>query len=167
MDEEIRIELLKIFYNRHKVVNELGWKAIVDSGYDTIIEDIVEKFDLIPRVSKCDFPSLVACEICGEEKARQIAIKYVYGNHDALTDEQEVKDMTKDIVDLLKNIKVEDFKEKAIEIKDKMWGFTEYEQICNAITTVDYVEQNYLGKNYQVEFWDNVKKYLIELRDAI
>lgn len=56
MDEKIRIELLKIFYNRHKVVNELGWKAIVDSGYDTIIEDIVEKFDLIPRVVNCDHP---------------------------------------------------------------------------------------------------------------
>ena len=39
-----------------------------------------------------------------EEKARQIAIKYVYGNHDALTDEQEVKDMTKDIIDLVKEI---------------------------------------------------------------
>ena len=37
-----------------------------------------------------------------EEKARKIAIKYVYGNHDALTDEQEVKDMTKDIIDLVK-----------------------------------------------------------------
>lgn len=62
---------------------------------------------------------------------------------------------------------MEDFKEKAVEIKDKMFGFTEYEQICNAITTVDYVQENYLGKNYQVEFWDNVKEYLIELRNAI
>jgi hypothetical protein len=53
---------------------------------------------------------------------------------------------------------MEDFKEKAIEIKDKMMGFTEHEQICNAITTVEYIEENYLGKNYQVEFWDNVKK---------
>ena len=39
-----------------------------------------------------------------EEKARQIAIKYVYGNHDALTDEQEVNDMTKEIFDLVKEI---------------------------------------------------------------
>ena len=36
-----------------------------------------------------------------KEKAKQIAEKYVYGQHDALTDRQEVKDMTKDILDLL------------------------------------------------------------------
>ena len=59
-----------------------------------------------------------------------------------------------------------DFKVKAIEIKDKMHAYTEYEQICNAITTVEYIEENYLGKNYQVEFWSNVKKYLIVLKDV-
>jgi len=62
---------------------------------------------------------------------------------------------------------MKDFRKKAMEIKDKMYGFTEYEQICNAITTVDYVQENYLGKNEEVEFWDNIKKYLIELRYAI
>ena len=61
---------------------------------------------------------------------------------------------------------MEDFKEKAIELKDKMRASTEYEQICNAITAVGYIEENYLGKNYQVEFWSNVKKYLIRLKDV-
>ena len=62
---------------------------------------------------------------------------------------------------------MEDFKEKAIEIKNKMRASTEYEQICNAITTVEYIEENYLGKNYQVEFWSNVKEYLIVLKDVV
>ena len=64
-------------------------------------------------------------------------------------------------------LKMQDFKLKAIEIKDKMGGFTEDDQILNAITTVDYIQENYLGKNTQVEFWDNVKKYLVELKDII
>lgn len=42
-----------------------------------------------------------------EEKARQIAMKYVYGDHDALTDEQEVQDMTKDIVSLVTGTRAE------------------------------------------------------------
>jgi len=32
-----------------------------------------------------------------EKLARQMAMKYVYGDHDALTDEQEIQEMTKDI----------------------------------------------------------------------
>ena len=36
-----------------------------------------------------------------EKLARQIAMKYVYGDHNALTDEQEIQDMTKDITDLV------------------------------------------------------------------
>jgi hypothetical protein len=32
----------------------------------------------------------------------EIANKYVYGNHDALTDKQEVMDMVKDIKELIK-----------------------------------------------------------------
>lgn len=60
---------------------------------------------------------------------------------------------------------MEDFKTEAIKIKDQMHGFTEIEQLLNALVVVKYVQQNYLGKNYQVEHWDNVKKYLEELRD--
>ena len=35
--------------------------------------------------------------------AREIAEKYVYGKHDALTDNQEIEDMIKDIEDFAKN----------------------------------------------------------------
>ncbi len=58
---------------------------------------------------------------------------------------------------------MEDYKIKALEIKDKMHAFTEREQILNAITVVSYVKQNYLGKNWQIEYWDNVENYLKEL----
>jgi hypothetical protein len=40
-----------------------------------------------------------------EKTALEIARKYVYGNHDALTDRQEVKDLEKDI-NLIINLKV-------------------------------------------------------------
>ena len=33
--------------------------------------------------------------------AKEIANKYVFGNHDALTDSQELKDMESDIIDLI------------------------------------------------------------------
>lgn len=36
-----------------------------------------------------------------ENEIKRIAVKYVYGNHDALTDRQEVKDMIKDIKELI------------------------------------------------------------------
>jgi hypothetical protein len=58
---------------------------------------------------------------------------------------------------------MEEFKIKALELKDKMYGFTEYQQICNALTVVKYVQENYSGEKDQIELWNNIKKYLIEL----
>ena len=40
-------------------------------------------------------------------KAEDIAKKYVYGKHDALTDNQEIIDMVKDIKDLIKKDRAE------------------------------------------------------------
>ena len=37
----------------------------------------------------------------------EIAEKYVHGNHDALTDNQEIKDMVKDIEECFLNLKLE------------------------------------------------------------
>jgi len=39
---------------------------------------------------------------------KEIAIKYVYGEHNALTDEQEVKDMIYDIEKCIEEIKIKE-----------------------------------------------------------
>tara|TARA_R110000782_G_C14681059_1_gene400027 strand:+ start:263 stop:436 length:174 start_codon:yes stop_codon:yes gene_type:complete len=41
----------------------------------------------------------------------EIARKYVFGNHDALTDNQEIKDMVKDIGDLIDSEKTKSYNE--------------------------------------------------------
>ena len=48
--------------------------------------------------------------------SRQIAEKYVYGNHDALTDSQEIKDMIQDIENYAANPNKTIF--RGIEIKE-------------------------------------------------
>lgn len=44
---------------------------------------------------------------------REIAEKYVYGNHDALTDKQEIEDMVEDIESMQRKI-LEDFSTKIL-----------------------------------------------------
>ena len=61
-----------------------------------------------------------------EKLARQIAMKYVYGDHNALTDEQEIQDITKDITDLVieneaKSHGVLDSVSKRLSIKLEDW----------------------------------------------